>query len=155
MQFNKHTHTHTHTYIRHQELCSCARPLNCVVLRTYTWHIAHIQKRTNGAARAAKVVDPEGGTHQNKTGLKHVNSMKTRRGTFTYRWNKAQKTQPVSTGRGEWGRRKHMSPSSEDTPGHTGQEVGVSLEFFSLTVLRFVVALRRPPDYATSKHQAR
>ena len=48
-----------------------------------------------------------------------------------------------------------MSPSSEDTPGHTGQEVGVSLEFFSLTVLRFVVALRRPPDYATSKHQAR
>ena len=42
-----------------------------------------------------------------------------------------------------------MSPSSEETPGHTGQELRVSLEFLSLTVLRFVVAHRRPPDYAT------
>ena len=42
-----------------------------------------------------------------------------------------------------------MSPSSEETPGHTKQELRVSLEFFSLTVLRFVVAHRRPPDYAT------
>ena len=33
-----------------------------------------------------------------------------------------------------------MSPSSEETPGHTGQELRVSLEFLSLTVLRFVVA---------------
>ena len=42
-----------------------------------------------------------------------------------------------------------MSPSSEETPGHPGQELRVSLEFLSLTVLRFVVAHRRPPDYAT------
>ena len=42
-----------------------------------------------------------------------------------------------------------MSPSSEETPGHTGQELRVSLDFFSLTVLRFVVTHRRPPDYAT------
>ena len=42
-----------------------------------------------------------------------------------------------------------MSPSSEETQGHTGQELRVSLFFFSLTVLRFVVAHRRPPDYAT------
>ena len=42
-----------------------------------------------------------------------------------------------------------MSPSSEETPGHTGQELKVSLEFLSLTLLRFVVAHRRPPDYAT------
>ena len=33
-----------------------------------------------------------------------------------------------------------MSPSSEETPGHTGQELKVSLEFLSLTLLRFVVA---------------
>ena len=32
-----------------------------------------------------------------------------------------------------------MSPSSEETPGHTGQELRVSLDFLSLTVLRFVV----------------
>ena len=42
-----------------------------------------------------------------------------------------------------------MSPSSEETPGHTGQELKVSLEFLSLTLLRFVVAHRRSPDYAT------
>ena len=123
------THTHTHVYIRHQELCSCVRPLNWVVSSTYTWHIAHIQKRTKEAARGAEVADPEGGTHQNKTGLEHQNSLKTQRGTSTYRWNKAQKTQPVSTGRGEWGRRKHTSPNSEETPGHTGQELRACLEF--------------------------
>ena len=42
--------------------------------------------------------------------------------------------------------KKHMPPSSEETPGHTGQELRVSLEFFSLPVLRFVVAHRRPPN---------
>ena len=42
-----------------------------------------------------------------------------------------------------------MSPSSEETPGQTGQELRVSLEFLSLTVLRFVVVHRRPPDYVT------
>ena len=42
-----------------------------------------------------------------------------------------------------------MSSSSEETPGHTGQDLRVSLEFLSLTVLRFVVAHRPPPDYAT------
>ena len=43
-----------------------------------------------------------------------------------------------------------MSPNSEETQGHTGQELRVSLDyFFSLTVLRFVVTHRRPPDYAT------
>ena len=42
-----------------------------------------------------------------------------------------------------------MSPSSKEISGHTGQELRVSLEFFSLEVLRFVVAHWRPPDYAT------
>ena len=37
-------------------------PLLCVV-STYTWHTAHNQKGTNGAARGAEVVDPEEGTH--------------------------------------------------------------------------------------------
>ena len=87
--------------------------------------------------------------HQKITGLEHESSLKTQRGTSTDRWNKAQKTQPVSTGKNEWGRRKRMSPTSEETPGHTGQELKVSLEFLSLTLLRFVVAHRRPPDYAT------
>ena len=59
-----------------------------------------------------------------------------------------------STGRGEWGRRTHMSPSSEETPGHTGHELRLSLDFFSLTVLRFVVAHRRPPDYATCTYSS-
>ena len=45
-----------------------------------------------------------------------------------------------------------MSPSSEETTGHTEQELRVSSEFLSLTVLRFVVAHRRPPDYATCTH---
>ena len=48
-----------------------------------------------------------------------------------------------------------MSPSSEEAPGHTKQELRVSLEFFSLTVLRFVVAHRRPPDYATCTYLPR
>ena len=56
---------------------------------------------------------------------------------------------PIRTGNGKWGQRKHMSPSSEETPGHTGQELRVSLELLSLTVLRFVVAHLRPTDYAT------
>ena len=55
---------------------------------------AHIQKGTNGAARGAEVVDPEGGTRQTKPGLEHENSLKTQRGTSTGRWNKGQKTQP-------------------------------------------------------------
>ena len=38
-----------------------------------------------------------------------------------------------------------MSPSSEETSRHAGQELRVSLEFLSLKVLRFVVAHRRPP----------
>ena len=38
-----------------------------------------------------------------------------------------------------------MSPSSEETPGHTGQELRVSLDFFCLTVLRFVVATGSRP----------
>ena len=42
-----------------------------------------------------------------------------------------------------------MSPRSEETPGETGQELKVSLEFLSLRVLRFAVAHRRAPDYAT------
>ena len=124
-------------------------PFKLCVVSTYTWHIAHIQKGTNGAARGAEVVDTEGGTHQKITGLEHENPLKTQRGTSTDRWNKAHKTQPVSTGKNEWGRRKHLSPSSEETPGHTGQELKVYLEFLSLTLLRFVVAHRRPPDYAT------
>ena len=100
--------------------------------------MTHIRKVTNGAARGAEVVDTEGGTHEKITGLEHEYSLKTQRGTSTDRWNKAQKTQPVSTGKNKWGRRKHMSPSSEETPGHTGQELKVSLEVLSLTLLCFV-----------------
>ena len=47
-----------------------------------------------------------------------------------------------------------MSFSSEETPGHTGQELRVSLIFFSLTVLRFVVAHRQPLDYATCTYSS-
>ena len=47
-----------------------------------------------------------------------------------------------------------MSPSSEEIRGHTGQELRVSLKLLSLTVLRFVVAHRRPPEYATCTYLA-
>ena len=96
-----------------------------------------------------KLWTPREAHTKKRTGLEHENSLKTQRGTFTDRWNKAQKTQPVRTGKNELGRRKHMSPTSEETPGHTGQEIKVSLEFFILTLLRFVVGHRRLPDYAT------
>ena len=145
--------THKNIHQTPGAVLACS-PLKLCVVSTYTWHIAHIQNGTNGAARGAEVVDPEGGTHTKKTGLEHENFLKTQRSTSTDRWNKGQKTQPISTGRGEWGRRKHMSPSSEETPGHTGQELIVSLDFFSLTVLRFVVAHRRPPDYATCTYSS-
>ena len=85
--------TNTHIHQTPGVVLACS-PLKLCVVSTYTWHIAHIQKGTNGAARGAEVVDPEGGTHK-KTGLEHENSLKTQRGTSTDRWNKGQKRQPV------------------------------------------------------------
>ena len=109
-----------HTHQTPGVVFACS-PLKLCVVSTYTWHIAHIQKGTNGAARGAEVVDTEGGTHQKITGLEHENSLETQRGTPTERWNKAQKTQPVSTGKNEWGRRKHMSPAAKRLRGILGK----------------------------------
>ena len=115
-----HTHTHTHTHQTPGVVLACSTLKLCVV-STYTWHIAHIQKGTNGAARSAEVVDPERETRQKITGLEHENSLKPQRGTSTDRWNKAQKTQPVSTGRGEWGGENTCLPAAKRLRGKLGK----------------------------------
>ena len=66
---NTHTHTHTHTHQTPVVVLACS-PLKSCVVSTYTWHVAHIQKGTNRAARGAEVVDPEGGTHKKKNRAK-------------------------------------------------------------------------------------
>ena len=64
----------------------------------------------------------------------------------TDRWNTGQKTQPVSTGRGEWGQRKHMSPQQRrDSGAYWARAKSISgfFQFDSVTFCRCTPAAAR------------